>query len=181
MVIVTTAAVVFGMGSKAVFVEMEITLAIIAGMLFIFLTSGLYFGVRFRRTRPSLPNVSGVELLDVADPSLLDGVNVLDGFDLGVDGELGCLGVVVGVIVAAVVFLLLLLVVWLAVNLLWVLVPLFAFAVYWVFYMALRRVFVLSRRCRGDLVKSMGYGLLYTLIYTGWMFALLFAVNVIVN
>jgi hypothetical protein len=41
-----------------------------------------------------------------------------------------------------------------------------------VFYLALRQVFARSRVCRGNLGKSVGYALLYTALYTGWLFAL---------
>jgi hypothetical protein len=67
----------------------------------------------------------------------------------------------------------------LLVVLLWVLaqviaaLPVLAMALYWIFYRALRVVFAKSRSCKGQLRRSMGYGLLYTAAYVGWIFVLL--------
>ena len=42
-------------------------------------------------------------------------------------------------------------------------------ALYWIFYRALRVVFIWSRKCRGNLLRSVGYAGFYTLLYTGWL------------
>ena len=50
-------------------------------------------------------------------------------------------------------------------------------ALSWIFCRALRQVFARSRTCRGRLGPSMGYALLYTVLYTGWLFALVHLAN----
>jgi hypothetical protein len=43
-------------------------------------------------------------------------------------------------------------------------------ALYWVFLRAIRIVLRKSRVTQGDIVKSLTYGFLYTLLYTGWLY-----------
>ena len=45
-------------------------------------------------------------------------------------------------------------------------------ALSWVFYLALRQVFAKRDVCRGNWPLSCGHALLYTVLYTGWLFAL---------
>jgi hypothetical protein len=98
----------------------------------------------------------------------------LGGFDLGIDGDEGCLGALVGLVLAVVVGILLVFVLWILMYLGIVLWLFLLMAVAWVFYLALRQVFAKSRVCQGNLRASLGHALLYTLLYTGWLFALVF-------
>jgi hypothetical protein len=50
-------------------------------------------------------------------------------------------------------------------------------AVFWVFNRALRQVFARSRQCHGRLAPSLGYALVFTILYTGWLFALVWGVH----
>ena len=47
-------------------------------------------------------------------------------------------------------------------------------AIYWVLHLALRQVFAHSDDCRSNLPRSLGFATLYTFLYTGWLFGLLF-------
>ncbi len=189
-VIVTITVLVFVLSDRSVFVESQITLTIISLCLFAFLTTGLYRGVRLERPAKdeldrsiqqfdSRDQAAGPRwsdffgfLLSFSPPDLshvsLPHIDLAGVSDAG-DDLVGCL---------------LTLVLWIGVLilltiLLWVLaqviaaLPVFAVVLYWVFYRALRVVFAKSRACRGRLLRSIEYGLLYTLLYTGWIFALL--------
>jgi hypothetical protein len=52
-------------------------------------------------------------------------------------------------------------------------------ALYWMFYRALKLVFDKTSVCRGQWMPSLGYALLYTVLYTGWLFLLLGTLDVI--
>ena len=163
-VIAVTAASVFLLGKRSVFVETELTLAIVAAALFVFLAVGLYHGVRVRRK--DLPGTDVQTFsADGMDWSLPDGLPDIGGGD---EGCLGAIAAFVLVVIAAVVAVVLL---WFLVNLGFVLWVVLFGAVAYVFYLALRQVFAKSRRTRGNLGASLAYALLYTLLYTGWLFA----------
>ncbi len=189
-VLVTIAALVVILSDRSLFVETQLTLLIIALCLFAFLTVGLYRGVRLERPNKdklgravvefdSREGAQGPKWADFLDglfffpPVDLPHIDV-PHFDLGDasgvgDDLVGCLMTLV-LWVAALVLI---------VALLWLLsqviaaLPVIILALYWIFYRALRVVFSKSRLCRGRLLPSMGYGLLYTILYTGWIFAVL--------
>jgi hypothetical protein len=175
LVFALTAVSVFLIGKKPLFYETELTLAIIAGVLFVFLTAGLYQGVRVKRW--DLPGVDtkGVSMGDLME-GLPDAASLPDGIDPGDFGE-GCLGALVGLLLAIVVGVVLLLFLWLLLNLgilLWVFL---IAALSYVFYLALRQIFAKSRVCKGNLAASLGYALVYTVLYTGWLFALVWVAH----
>jgi hypothetical protein len=195
-VIVTITLLVFALSNRSVFVESQITLAIISLCLFACLTIGLYQGVRLER--PGKDELErSVQQFEAergkANPRWFDFLNFLfaigppdplhvqlphvdlphldlaGGSDSGGDDLVGCL---VTLVVWIGVMLLIVLLVWLLAQAIAAL-PVIVVMLYWVFYRALRVVFARSRSCRGRLLRSMGYGLLYTVLYTGWIFALL--------
>lgn len=169
-----TASAVLLSNTRPLVIELEITLAILAAGLFAFLVSGLYYGIRLRRERFAAPVMP--DRGDFSDWLVhvdAGGVDV-SGIDIGGDDfGLGCLISILVLIVSLLAAVLLLALLYTLLPVAWALVILVALAVWWVVYLALRRVFVLSKWCRGDLARSVGYALGYTLLYTGWLFALL--------
>lgn len=196
-VIVTITLLVFALSDRSIFVESQISLGIIALCLFAFLTIGLYRGARLERPGKdeldrSVENLEGgrgkvnpswVDFLDalfafgppdVSHAQLphfeMPHIDLGGGSDLGSgDDLLGCLG---GLVLWIVVMILIVAAVWLLAQAIAVL-PVIVVMLYWVFYRALRVVFARSKTCRGRLLRSTGYGLLYTILYTGWVFVLL--------
>lgn len=189
-VIATITVLVFVLSDRSIFVESQITLAIISLCLFGFLTTGLYRGVRLERpgkeeldrsvqqfesrsqSTGSAPSNLFTLLFSFGPPDLshfdLPKIDLKDVPDAG-DDLVGCL---VTLVLWIVVLALLAVLVWLLAQFIAAL-PVFVVALSWIFYRALRVVFARSRACRGRLLRSMGYGLLYTLLYTGWIFILL--------
>jgi hypothetical protein len=169
LALILSALLVYGLGKKSLFVETELTLAVIAAGLFVFLTVGLYRGVRIRKEQLTTEVSVNADFIDMGG---------LDWPDVGLDLDPeGIVGAIVSLIVAVVVVILLTLVAWALLTFLWGLVVVLAVAVFWVFNRALRQVFAHSRRCRGNLAASLGYAALYTGLYTGWLFALVWAIH----
>ncbi|MDB5296580.1 MAG: hypothetical protein JWO31_2563 [Phycisphaerales bacterium] len=161
-----TAVPVLLLGKGGLVVKMEVTLGVVAAGLFVFLTAGLYAGARVRKREEV-----------AAKPSLLgmpDSIpDVSDGWDLGGsadDGPLGCLLALLGLLLLPFVVVGLFV---LVANVGLILFFLVALSTGWLFHRALRQVFAKSRRCRGDLAASLLYAAWYTLLYTGWLFAVL--------
>ncbi len=190
-VVATTIVLVFWISHSSPFVEFQITLLVIAIVLFAFLTLGLYRGARLERPHRESPTYTplgrtGQPSEAKAKPSsgsgwsfvgdLLRGVDLphidlhLSNGSAGGDDLVGCLMSIVAWIVIAIVAVVLL---WVLAQVLWATLFVAIAVLYWVFYRALRVVFAWSRLCQGKLLRSMGYSLLYTVLYTGWIFGVI--------
>jgi hypothetical protein len=165
-------AVAFAAGRRPVLVELEWTLVIVAGALFAMLLTGLYRGVRLRETEPPSAELTKIDIRDwTPDGTSLPDIDCpLDAFDGGDDG---CLGAIVGFLLSFLVLIVLVMAVWLFLQVALVAVFVLLTAIYWVLHLALRQVFAHSADCRGNLTRSLGFATVYTLLYTGWLFALL--------
>ena len=180
--LVTLLLVVF-VSSSSFVREMEITLAIIAAGLFLFLAVGLYRGVRLEKPVVEDPEkpfgsadfdaASVVGLATIAPPDIK-----LDVPDLGSSGDdlVGCLVSIVLWIVIAIVLMVLF---WVLVQVLAFALPWVLLALYWLFYRALHLVFDKAPQTRGKILPSLGYALLFTVLYTGWLFLLLGALDIV--
>lgn len=168
VIAIGVASALFFASDRPLLVELEWSAAILSACLFLFLTVGLYRGVRLRKERfawPTLPKTEdwgGQWSGDAPDlTSLADG------------DEFFGLGVVVGLILSLLLMLLIVLLLPFLVPIVYGAVALVGLCAWWLCYLALRRVFVLSKRTRGDLPASLGYALLYTALYTGWLLVVL--------
>ncbi len=181
-VVIAIALLVFWRSTSPFIVEFQITLYSVAAVLFGFLTAALYKGVRVQRSpadRPvwrslrnrfKQPKISADDVGDAVS-TVADVASSADIFDLpdlsGGDDLLGCLfSIVLWVIVAVLIIILLPIVI----ELLWAVLFILIAVLYWIFYRALRVVFIQSRECRGNWLRSVGYAGFYTLLYTGWLF-----------
>jgi hypothetical protein len=154
---------------------MEVTLAVVAAAVFIFLTVGLYSGARVRKREvvaAEFKPVGGFKGLAGSDAG-----GCLDFGSLSFDLGDGCGEVIGGLVIGIVLMILLVVGLWLFLNVALIVFFLLSIAVGWVFHRALRQVFAKSRLCRGDLVNSLYYAAIYTLLYTGWLFAVLMLVE----
>lgn len=188
-VIVTITVLVFVLSDRSIFVESQITLAVISLCLFVFLATGLYRGVRLERpakdeldrsveqyeTRKTTTGHHPADIFGLLfsfGPTTshvdLPHIDLPGSSDVG-DDLVGCL---LSLVLWIVVLGLLAILIWMLAQFIAAL-PIFAVVLYWIFYRALRVVFARSKVCQGRLLRSMGYGLLYTMLYTGWIFALL--------
>ncbi len=186
------ALLVFWRSTSSFIVELQITLYIVAAVLLGFLTVALYKGVRVQRSpadRPvwrslrnrfKRPHISADDAIDaagvVADVASSIDISNLDLPDLSDSGDdlVGCLvSIVLWVAVAALIIVLLPIIV----EVVWAVLFLLVAVLYWIFYRALRVVFIQSRKCRGNWLRSTGYAGFYTLLYTGWLFVVVLIVK----
>lgn len=159
---------------RSLVAELEIVLTVVAACLLVFLTIGLYRGVRVRR-KDTGGEKARVKFDEVAElsPEL-----TFNAPDCPIDAaDEGCLGSIAGLIVSIIALWVIVLVLWFLLNVAVIGVSVLALGLYWIFYLALRQVFAKSRRSRGNLKLSAGYALYFTVLYTGWLFALLIIVD----
>jgi hypothetical protein len=166
-----TGTIIAVSGKRSILVELEWTLGVVAAALFAMLAIGLYRGARLKEKDAPSAELQKVDLSDwTPDTGLPDLDCPLDA----VDGELGCLGVIAGVLLAIVAFVVLTIFLWVFLQFAVIVLFIVMTAIYWVLHLALRQVFAHSQDCRGNLPRSLGFATLYTVLYTGWLFALLF-------
>lgn len=181
-VVIITLLLVFYFSTRSFVTELAIALGIIAVGLFIFLAVGLYHGVHLEE--PILENPDkpmGSAGFDVGDAVGLAAVMPtpdlkVDIPDVGSTGDdlAGCLVSILLWIVIAIVLAVLF---WVLVQVLAFVLPWVLLALYWMFYRALKLVFEKTAVTRGHLLPSLGYALMFTVLYTGWLFLLLGALQ----
>lgn len=169
--ILVVSILIFIFGHKSFLVELERSVGIISLCLILFLSIGLYKGVRIKNEPivkgkwSPLKGSDAFDLLSYAPDSPLP-------WEIAAEGLGGIIFAIIAWIVFTIVSLILL---YLLANVLWGLVFVLAVVIYWIFYRALRQVFIKSRICKGKVGLSIGYGLLFTTLYTGWIYGALLA------
>jgi hypothetical protein len=154
---------------------MEITLTAVALFMFAFLAIGLYYGARIRKKE----TVHG-DLQLVGTGGVFKGSGDASGcLDIGSFADLGdgCSEAIGGIIVGILLLIVLIIGIWVFINVGLIVIFLLSIAVGWIFHRAIRQVFSKSRRCRGDLVNSLYFAAIYTILYTGWLFIILYAAD----
>lgn len=170
---------VYFFGSKPFLVETELTLAVLSGLLFLFLAGGLYLGGRVRKKdAPQLEKIKAVGFSDAAQyvPDTTDWSSVGDVGD-GVGDAEGCLGAILGVIVTVILGVALLalvtLLLWLTLNVAAIIIPVVVVGLVFVVHRVLRHVFSRSRQCQGRVLPSLGFAMFYTVAYMGWLYVVI--------
>lgn len=64
---------------------------------------------------------------------------------------------------------------------LWVSIVFLTVAIYWIMIRSLKLIFSRSRYCENNLLKSLGYALLYTALYTGWIYGVIYLSTIAPN
>ena len=142
-----------------------ISLSIIAIVLFVFMTYGLFKGIGLVNNFPKFKKFKSGEMID-----LPMGKNSVSGVDVG-DGIEGLLFSIVSWILLTIAFVIFL--VFLE-AVLWLSIFVILAMLYWIFFRALKLVFSKAKITQGHFFKSIAFALGYTLLYTGWIFAIVF-------
>jgi hypothetical protein len=155
--------------------DMEITVVVVAGLLFAVLSIGLYSGARVKKREQMAGELQTFGSLKGLNGSDASGCLDFGNFSLGL-GD-GCGEAMAGLVLGVLLLILLVIGLWLFINVALIVFFLVSLALGWVFHRALRQVFARSKQCRGDLVNSLYYAAIYTVLYTGWLLAILMLVD----
>ncbi|TGL51821.1 hypothetical protein EHQ61_07620 [Leptospira wolffii] len=161
-----TAYVSFAIGDKPLVKHIEEVVIVWSAFLFLFLWYGLYHGYAW------FQGSIKVEFKNFGSSDMPSGTPDIPDLDAG--GE-------IGFAVTILAFLSWLLFAVILVAVLTYLIPftwmaiVFVFSVLnWIFYHALRLVFIHSGRCHGNLPRSLWISSIYTLAYTLWLILLIY-------
>lgn len=166
MAVLTIAGVYFwGLGRHHTFFENSIiSTTILSIAFFLFVTIGLYNGVKLKDNLGSIVD----KFKTTETPDVTPGLASEGPVDIG-EGIAGVILSIVLWIVMAIVFSIAL---WIFSNILVVAILTFIAMLYWVFFRALRLVFKNSNKSKGNLPESIKWGFTYTLLYNFWIYGI---------
>ena len=150
---------------RALTTNFYLSLSIIAGGLFLFLNYGLYTGIGLVDNFPSYRNFKHGDI--ISRTGTLPDMPSIDTDD-------GISGLVLSVIcwIALAIFFVIILVLLEAVF--WISIFIILAMLYWVFFRALKLVFSKAALTKGNIVSSIAYSLGYTILFTGWIFGIVY-------
>lgn len=149
-----------------------LVVSILAFVLCVFITLGLYLGVKLKDTIGKLTDNIDIKKLPDFGGGSADISTAMEGVSSIAEG----IGGFLFAIVAALVFIL---IGWYFVLVAWFLMIFFAAMLYWIFFRALRLVFKHSIDCKGNLIASLKYSVTYTFFYTSWIYGIMFVLHYI--
>ncbi len=147
-----------------------LSLSIIGGALFLFMTYGLYKGVGLTDDFPKFKNFTTGDL--VADKGTILDFPSLEVGD-GIGGIIMSVLLWIGMTILVFVLLILLEAVF------WVSVFIILAMLYWVFFRALKFVFSKSKETKNRVGISVIYSLAYSVLYLGWIFGIVYLTQII--
>lgn len=155
IIILSVSLIIMLISKKSIYDEIEYIIVAVAAFLFIFLAIGLYSGAKMRG-KPTAPKLNFMG-------KALDFSSGIDGLDFGFDeGPLAWLFPTIIIIVLFGLFS----------TIVWAVFLILVFLFSWVIYRTVRLVFIKGFICKGDLKKSILVATQYTLLYTGWILAI---------
>ncbi|MBB4805567.1 p-aminobenzoyl-glutamate transporter AbgT [Chryseobacterium defluvii] len=162
---------------RSLFQNSILSTSIIAGAFFLFISFGLYYGLKLK------DNVGSIFHKERIKKAYPDKMPSFEGGDFDLPdvggGDEGCLGVIVAIILWFLAAIIIAFALYFLGFIFWVAVLFLAAMLYWIFFRALRLVFKNSRQCKGNLLKSIGFGLFYSFLYVSWIYGVIFLANYI--
>ncbi|MDR4950688.1 hypothetical protein REB14_00660 [Chryseobacterium sp. ES2] len=172
IVIVILSVWLSGKGShRSLFQNSILSTSVLAGAFFLFITLGLYFGLKLKDNIGNILNKERIQRYADKTPKL-DGFE----FDPPAVGD-GIGGIILSILLWIVVSILLIFLSYFFGLFFWSSVLLLGAILYWIFFRALRLVFKNSGKCKGNLLKSFGFGLFYSFLYISWMYGIIFLIK----
>jgi hypothetical protein len=164
----------WGLGRHNTFFENSIiSLSILSIAFFLFITIGLFNGIKLR------DNLG--RIIDKYEP--VDTSDITANFAASgpIDAGEGIAGIILGILLWIVMAVVFAIVLWIFSNVLVVVVSAFIAMLYWVFFRALRLVFKNSNKSKGDLMESIKLGFMYTVLYNFWIYGIFVLIAVLKN
>lgn len=151
-----------------------VSITILAISFFLFVSISLYNGVKLR---DNLGSIFSKEKFKEISKSTSDiAPTNLDVPDAGSDG-IG--GIIFGIIAWIFFTIALLIMLYIIGIFFWSVLFLFLAMLYWIYFRALRMIFKNSGKCKGDLLKSFGFGFIYSALYVSWIYGIIYLLKYI--
>ncbi|MGE8552711.1 MAG: hypothetical protein ACN6OB_02100 [Chryseobacterium jejuense] len=158
---------------RSLFQNSILSTSILAVSLFLFMSLGLYYGLKLKDNVGSILNRERIKKYPDKAPT----IGSFD-FDPPAVGD-GIGGAILSVVVWFIFSILLIFLSYFLGLFFWSSILFLAAMLYWIFFRALRHVFKNSGKCKGNIVKSFGLGFLYSFLYIFWIYGIIFLINYI--
>lgn len=176
VVLVILSVWISGAGShRSLFQNSVLSTSILATVLFLFISLGLYFGLKLKDNVGHIIDREKIVKYRKKRPK----IDSFDLPDISLGGEAGCGELILSVILWIFFSIVLVFLLYFLGVVFWVVILLFTAMLYWIFFRALRLVFKNSRYCKGNLVKSVAFGFFYTFLYISWIYGIIFLAHYI--
>ncbi|MEP1488386.1 MAG: hypothetical protein ABJL44_17120 [Algibacter sp.] len=156
--------------NRTVTSNLYLSLSIIGTALFLFMTYGLYKGIRLTDNFPKFRNFKKGDIIGNTSPDF-DTPSIDVGEGIG--GLILSILLWIGMTILIIVLLILLEAVF------WFSLFIILTTLYWVFFRALKFVFSKSKETKGDIRFSVIYSLTYTILYLGWIFGIVYLTEIL--
>lgn len=156
---------------RSLFQNSILSTSVLAGAFFLFISIGLYSGLKLKDNVGNILNKERIQ-------RYVDKTPKFDGFEFdppAIGDGIG--GVILSVLLWIVISILLIFLSYFFGLFFWSAVLLLGAILYWIFFRALRLVFKNSGKCKGDLLKSFGFGFFYSFLYISWMYGINFLIK----
>ncbi|PQA91893.1 hypothetical protein B0A69_15820 [Chryseobacterium shigense] len=156
---------------RSLFQNSILSTSILASIFFLFISSGLYYGLKLKENVGSILNRKKIKTFSDNSP----GFNTLE-FDADL-GDDGCFSILISIVLWILFSVVIIFGLYFLGVFFWAAILLLAAMLYWIFFRALRLVFKNSGKCKGNLLKSLTFGLLYSFLYISWIYGVIFLAN----
>lgn len=156
---------------RSLFQNSILSTSVLAGAFFLFISIGLYSGLKLKDNVGNILNQERIQ-------RYADKMPKFDGFEFdppAIGDGIG--GVILSILLWIVISILLIFLSYFFGLFFWSAVLLLGAILYWIFFRALRLVFKNSGKCKGDLLKSFGFGFFYSFLYISWMYGIIFLIK----
>ena len=150
--------------------NLYLSLSIIGTVLFLFMTYGLYFGIGLKDNFPKFREFKRGDIIGNTQPTFdTPSIDIGDG----IGGLILSILVWIGMTILIIILLIVLEAVF------WFSLFIIITTLYWVFFRALKFVFSKSKDTKGDIGISAIYSLIYTVLYLGWIFGIVYLTEIL--
>jgi len=155
--------------NRSVTSNLYISLSIIGASLFLFMTYGLFNGVGLVDNFPKFKNFKMGNI--ISNSGTLPDLPPIEAGD-GIGGLILSILLWIGMTILFFILLILLEAVF------WISIFIILAMLYWLFFRALKLVFSKSKLTQGNLKKSIVYSFIYSVLYLGWIFGIIYSAEI---
>lgn len=156
---------------RSLFQNSVLSASILATAFFLFISLGLYYGLKLKDNVGKILNHERIKKIS-------DKVPLIDGFEFEpLDIAEGIGGIILSIVFWFLFSVIITFLLYILGVFFWAAILLLAAILYWIFFRALRLVFKNSGKCKGNLLKSLTFGLFYSFLYISWIYGIIFLAN----
>jgi hypothetical protein len=156
---------------RSLFQNSILSTSVLAGAFFLFITVGLYSGLKLKDNIGNILNKERIQRYADKTPKF-------NGFEFDPpDVGDGIGGTILSILAWIVISILLIFLSYFFGLFFWSSVFLLGAILYWIFFRAFRLVFKNSGKCKGNILKSLVFGLIYSFLYISWMYGIIFMIK----